>query len=158
MSKKARILIAAAIGTAFAFVGIAPFALMLVPNPRPVVVADIATQMPGAYVRTAGLLYHVFPRAEQASTFPQDELVAGPDAVLIVKYRQLADLSAYTMWSFEGGRQIDVECDVGTPALLQLKPRSPLATGRYYAIVPRESIYGGEDYVYFAVSESGAAR
>ena len=158
MSTKTRIIMAVAIGATFAFVGLAPFALMLVPNPRPVVVSDIATQMPGDYVRTGGLTYHVFPKAKQISTFPKDALVGAPDSVFIVKYRQLADLSAYTVRSFEGDRDIAVERDVSTPELLQLRPRSPLAAGQYYAIVARESIYGGEDYVYFAVSESGAAR
>lgn len=158
MSKKTRILIAAAIGTAFAFVGIAPFALMLLPNPRPVAVEDVASQMPGDYVRTGGRVFHVFPHAEQVSTFPDDALEADSDAVFIVKYRQLAELSAYTLWSFDRSEQIAVERDVGTPELLQLRPRSLLAPGHYYAVVARESIYGGEDYVYFAVLKNGATR
>ena len=157
MTTKTRILMFAAIGATFAVVGAAPFVLMLLPNPKPVTVADVASQMPGTYVRTAGRTYHVFPHADRAESFPDDALKVGPDVVFVIKYRQLAELNAYTLWSFDGGREIDVERDLHTPELLQIKPLAELPPGRYYAVVAKESIYGGEDYFYFSVSGRGAA-
>lgn len=155
MNRRKMIGAGVAMGTVFALVALAPFALMLLPNPDPVLVADLSTQMPGNYVITGESIYHVFPRAEEVEAFPADAPVVGPDAVFIVKYRQLAQLSAYTVWSFDNRREVPVERDVSTPKLLRLRPDQPLAEGRYYAVVARESIYGGTDYVYFSVGERG---
>lgn len=158
MSRRGRILAVIGFAAAVLAVGGSPFVLMLLPNPQPVLVADVREQLPGDYVTSGAKTYHLFPRAEQVESFPDDSAVVGPDAVFVVKYRQLANLEGYTLWSFDDGERVEIAHDLGTPNLLQLRPREPLPAGRYYAVVARESIYGGEDYVYFSVSEGGAPR
>lgn len=151
MSRARRVAVVLALVAIVLAVGAAPFMLMLLPNPSPVAIRDVAEQLPGTYIQTGSATYHVFPRAEQVATFPADSLVAGPDAVFVVKYRQLADLSAYQVTTFEGAREVAVDRDTTAAKLLRLRPRQPLAPGRYVVRVPRESIYGGDDFVYFAV-------
>lgn len=152
---RGRFIAGIALAVAFGAAGLAPFSLMLLPNPVPVEVSDISVQMPGNFVESDGHVYHVFPYAEEVTSFPKEAPVVGPDAVFIVKYRQLAQLSAYTVWSFETHKEVSVARDTSEPKLLQLRPETPLTDGRYYAVVARESIYGGEDYVYFEVESKG---
>lgn len=152
MSARARVLTAVAFGAIVLAVGAAPFALMLLPNPTPVAVTDIAGQLPGNYIETGAKVYHVFPRAEEVEVFPADSLIAGPDAVFVVKYRQLASLSAYRMTTADGSREVPTRKDTRERKLLRMRPRRPLAVGRYRVQVARESIYGGDDFVYFSVS------
>ncbi len=158
MSRRGQVIAASVLGVALILTALAPFVLMLLPNPRPVAVADLAKQLPGNYIRSGSETYHVFPRAERTSAFPADSLAADPSCVFVVKYRQLAQLDAYTMWSFDTGKPVMVTRDTTVPKLLQLKPNAPLAAGRYYVVVARESIYGGEDYVYFSVGPRNASR
>jgi hypothetical protein len=131
---------------------LAPFSLMLLRNPTPVVVMDISAQSPGTFIETHGTTYHVFPRAERVDAFPADVLSTGATPIVWVRYRQLAPLQGYTISSFPGDTRVAVRYDTTRPRLLGIVPKRPLPPGRYYAVIPRESLEGGEDYYYFTVA------
>lgn len=129
----------------------APFPLLLLANPKPAAVTNLARQLPGTYIETAGKTFHVFPRAEKVSDFPKDALGTEAGACVWVRFRQLAPIETYTISRFGSDADIDVHWDRSRSGLLGIRPARPLPPGRYYATVARESIYGGEDFYYFFV-------
>lgn len=157
MSRNAKIAIGSVLAVALLIAGLAPFALMLLPNPKPVEVLDVSAQPPGTYIADSSGTYHVFPRADKVEDFPGDSLRTFPEAKIQVKYRQLSGMDGYSIHAFPGGGVVATKPDTSIPKVLTLVPVKRLAPGRYYAIVARESIYGGEDYIYFEVAD-GAVR
>lgn len=152
MRSSTKTAIGLAVGALLLAAAVAPFSLMLLPNPLPVKVADLGTQLPGTYIQTSSGIFHVFPRAEQADRFPGDALVADPGAVVWVKYKELDALSAYAIYSFEGGKAVPSVKSTSHARLVEIRPTAPLAVGRYYVAVAREGLFGGTDYVYFSVA------
>lgn len=145
-----------ALGALLLIAGLAPLALMTLPNPVPVRVSDPATQVDGIYVGTASEVYHVFPYAETPADFPVDALVTQPSARLWVKYSVLSTLDSYAILAYPGGAEVPSARDTSTPRVLEVRPLAALKPGAYYAQVPRDSLLGGTDYVYFRVTDGSA--
>jgi hypothetical protein len=149
---RTKVAIALGAGGSLFLAGIAPFFLMLLPNPRPVKVAGIADQPPGAYISTHAGTYHVFPSAEQLERFPDGSLSADPSAAVWVRFKQPDAPDAYGIYTFPEGKTVPVTRDASRPHLLQVRPSAPLSSGLYFARIAREGLLGGTDYVYFKVA------
>jgi hypothetical protein len=130
---------------------VAPFLLMLVPNPVPIRVGDVSGQEPGTFLETGGAIYRVFPRADRTDALPADSLRTDEQPTLWVRYRQLDSPDAYALYTLAGA-QVEVDRDTTLPNALRLRPQKPLEPGGYYAAVAREGLFGGMDYVYFEVA------
>jgi hypothetical protein len=150
---------AAGLGFALVTLGVAvaPFPLLLLPNPAPVKVSQAAVQsQPGVYVKTGGEIWHVFPRAEDVDEFPKDALRAGPDVVVLVRARQLDDISRYSITRWPDDHVVAATVKPASSRLLAIAPSAALPAGTYCARVSRDGLEGGTDYVYFSVGSGGA--
>jgi hypothetical protein len=162
MSRRTKLLIGIAFGILVAIAAIAPFTLMLVPNPKPVAVTNLAQQPVGVYIETAGRTYHVFAFADQPDSFPAGSIVTSARPVVWVRTQMPSDASAYTISKVDGGGQsgaaIDVVQDSSHAGLLAMRPKAALAPGQYVAAVARDDLFGGTDYAYFSVVGSASAE
>jgi hypothetical protein len=156
MPTRPRVLVGLAFGTLVVGAVVAPFFLMLLPNPVPVRVQDMSSQAPGAFIATRGAVYRVFPRAERASTLPTGSLVTDERPTLWIRYRQLDQLESYSVHALDGA-PIAVDRDRSQPNLLRIQPKHALDPGGYYAEVARDGVDGGTDYVYFHVAATLSA-
>jgi hypothetical protein len=152
VSNRAKWAVGLAAGSLLTVAAVAPFLLMLLPNPLPVKVTDVAAQPPGAYIAIRSGTYHVFPRAEASDGFPKDALAADPGADVWVRYKELDAMRSYGIYSFPADREVHVSKTIARPGLLELRPVEPLPAGLYYAALSRDGIFGGTDFVYFRVS------
>jgi hypothetical protein len=145
------------IGTVFTVLVVAaaaaPLSLMLLPNPVPIVVADVASQPSGAYITTQGRTYRVFPRAEQVAQFPEGSPSVSSTPLLSIKSEQLDQPSSYGLFAFDGSA-IAVTRTAVQRNVLALRPVTPLRPGRYFAQIAREGMFGGTDFVYFSVTST----
>jgi hypothetical protein len=146
-----------ALGALLLAAGLSPLALTLLPNPVPVRISDPAAQVDGVYVGTPDAIFHVFPYPESVGEFPQDALATAPGAAVWVKYSALSDLADYTIRTFANGVEVPSARSTATPRVLEIRPSRELAPGRYVAEVPRDSLLGGTDYVYFSVEAAANA-
>lgn len=157
MRRSSNILIALAVGTLFTLAAIAPFALMLLPNPVPVKVADASQQSAGTYILGRDGTYHVFQYAEQLDTFPAESLRTDPDARIVVRYKALDDLAMYGLYSLPSERPVKVAKAVAEKVrMLTLTPQRPLPPGRYVVTISSEGMFGGTDFAYFSVTATPA--
>jgi hypothetical protein len=156
MSPRTRVLVGVAFGLLVVAAAVAPFTLMLIPNPHPIAITNLAEQPTGVYIETAGRTYHVFAFAEQPATFPPDSLVTGAKPVVWVRTKMPADASAYTI-SRVNGSAVEVVHDSSHPGLVAMRPAGPLSPGQYVAAVAREDLFGGTDYAYFSVPGATSA-
>jgi hypothetical protein len=157
MSPRTKVLIGVVFGVLVLVAAVAPLTLMLLPNPVPVRVTDIASRPTGAFITTNGVIYQVFPRAEQVDSFPPDAPAVGATPVVSVKSRMLDDPSKYSLYAFGGG-SVGVSRTTAGANLLEMRPSRPLAPGRYFAAIARDDIFGGTDYVYFSVTATASAH
>jgi hypothetical protein len=155
MSRKTKLIMGAVFGVLLVIAAIAPLTLMLLPNPLPMRVHDLASQPSGAYITTRGTVYRVFPRAEQLGAFPPDAPSVGATPTLSIKSDRLDVATNYNLYLFSGAG-IAVERDSVASNLIQVRPTSPLAPGQYIAAIARDDLFGGTDYVYFSVGATTA--
>jgi hypothetical protein len=151
MKPRTKVLALVAFGVLVAIAAGSPFLLMLLPNPEPVRVDDVASQPPGAYITTRGATYAVFPYAEKVDAFPSGSLTVDGCPTVWVRSSQLDSLEAYGLYTMEGAA-VAVERDASGPGLLAIRPQSALAPGPYFAELARDGLYGGTDYIYFQVA------
>jgi hypothetical protein len=135
---------------------VAPISLMLLPNPRPVPVHDIASQQDGAFITTQGAILAVFPRADPLDQFPPDAPSVGPTPVITVKANNIDVTAGYNLYTFAGVSVPAKRATVGTN-IVEMRPATPLAPGRYVAEIARDDLFGGSDYVYFSVGTTPTA-
>jgi len=151
VSRRARILTLAAAVLMVLAIGLLPFTLMLLPNPRPVQVPKPGYAGVGFYVDDAHGTFKLFPHPREERDFPADAYEVAPSAGLFVKSRQYSDLSAYGLYALPSRRAVAVRKEfVG--GLLRMTPKAPLAAGRYVVESSRDGAWEGTDYFYLAVS------
>lgn len=155
MSSSRKVIIVVALGTLTLLAALMPMTLMLLPNPVPVRVGNVANQLPGIYVAGSTSTYHLFPHAEPADSFPVDSLVVDPAAQILVRYKGLSALDQYQIYSYSSGQEVATDQQVAEKTrVLTIRPLEPLPPGQYFAEVAREGTFGGTDYVYFAVTQT----
>lgn len=135
---------------------VAPLTLMLLPDPTPVRVGDVASQPSGAFITTQDAVYHVFPRAAQLDSFPPDAPSVGSTPVVSVKASRIGAPADYSLYAFSGAGVDATRTTIGT-TILELRPTRPLPPGRYVAAIARDDLFGGTDYVYFSVGATSGA-
>ena len=146
-----------ALGAAFMAAALAPFPLLLLPNPAPVPVkGPLLEAQPGVYLATPSGTFRVFPRAEEAQDFPADALRTRGPVTVAVRARQLDSMEAYSLTTFAGQAPVATSKDSEANRLLTMKPLAPLPAGRYCVTVSRDGLYGGTDFVYFEVTPSAS--
>jgi hypothetical protein len=147
------------IGMLISAAALAPFTLMLVPNPKPVRVGAPALQLPGTYVCTGGDVYHVFQYSRQPDGFPESSLIASADAVPVVRYKGLDDLAIYALTRYPSGAMVAVSKRVDTHArMIELRPTQPLTPGRYAVRMSSEDAFSGPEFAFFSVETSTASQ
>lgn len=155
MSRRTKLLIGGVFGVMVGVAAVAPISLMLVPDPLPVRVGDLASQPSGAYITTRGVTYHVFPRADRLDAFPPDAPTVDSTPVLTIKARQVDAPSDYALYTFDGAG-VNVTRTTVPPGVVEMRPTRPLRAGRYIATIARDDLFGGTDYVYFSVAATPA--
>ena len=130
-----------------------PLLYLTLPNPTPVPVADIAEAGRGIYLVADGRTLRLFPFSQAAEAMPASSAEAHAVDSLIVAVRQPGAEDAYRLRQL-GGEHAEATVTLEREAALTLVHVTPavLPAGDYELAFPRESIYGGEDYVYFSVS------
>ena len=150
MSRRARNAIVIAAFAMLLAIGVTPFALMLLDDPKPIAAASPGAAGNGVYVGDSRGYAKLFPSARVGDRFPDDAFAIGPEAAVFVKARQFDYLSAYAVYSFPSGDPVAVTATV-TNGILAVRPRSPLAAGRYIVKVSRDDAWGGSDYFFLRV-------
>jgi len=158
VTRRTKVAIGILAGLALAVAGLAPFVLLLLPTPTPIPVRNLADQPPGAFVTSGTVTLKVFPRPELAQSFPAEGATTERGARVLVKYRQLDGVGAYSIRVFPGGRAVPVVKDILQPGVLELRPKGPLPPGPYYVQYPRDGLEGGTDYIYFRVRPLPASK
>jgi hypothetical protein len=153
LTRRAKVVILAAIIPVVVAVAVLPLILLTVPNPHPVKIPGLAGEIAGTYVQRADGLYRLFPYTAPVMTFPSDALVVdGTQPQVIVKYRQLDLLTAYGISRYSDSQEIQVKKTVDqTGKALYLEPTAPLAAGQYMVTAARDGADAGTDYFYFLV-------
>ncbi len=147
-----------AVGVMGLAVAVAPFPLLLVPNPAPhPVTGPLMDQQPGVFVASGAATYHVFPRADDVDVFPSDAPTVTPNAAVWVRSKQLDDTRAYEIVAWPGGKAVAVKYTTQANKLLSMTPRRALEPGTYCAHVSRDGLEGGTDFIYFRVTAEATA-
>jgi hypothetical protein len=130
-----------------------PLLYLTLPNPTPVPVPDIAEAGRGVYLVADGKTVRLFPFSQQADALPSGSASAAAVEGVVVAVRQTGPASAYRLATV-GGDALDADVALERTGELTLVRVTPgrLPAGDYELAYPRESIYGGEEYVYFRVS------
>jgi hypothetical protein len=156
MPRSTKLVIGTVFGVLVVIAAIAPLTLMLVPDPKPVLVGSVASGPSGAYISTQGSVYRVFPRADQLESFPPDAPMVGSTPVVSVKASRIDPTADYSLYSFDG-RGVESTRTLVTATVVELRPMRPLSPGRYIAAIARDDLFGGTDYVYFSVAGTPGA-
>jgi hypothetical protein len=153
LSRRAKVVILAAVIPVVVAVAVLPLILLTVPDPHPVKIPGLAGEIAGTYIQRADGLYRLFPYTAPVMTFPSDALVLdGAQPQVIVKYRQLDLLTAYGISRYSDSHEIPVQKTVDQSGkALYLQPTSPLAAGEYVVTAARDGADAGTDYFYFRV-------
>jgi hypothetical protein len=153
LTRRAKVVILAAVIPVVVAVAVLPLILLSVPNPHPVKIPGLAGEIAGTYIQRADGLYRLYPYTAPVMTFPSDALVVdGAQPEVIVKYRQLDLLTAYTISRYGDSQEIQAQKTVDqTGKALHLQPRAPLAAGQYMVTAARDGADAGTDYFYFRV-------
>lgn len=150
MSRKAWLVAAAAFGPMLAAVALLPLLFLSLPNPRPQRVASVMAFRTGVFVQAGEATYRLY-QAPQPELLTKSELTVGPQARVLVRYRQLDRLSAYNLYRWTDGIPVSLKRRA-TDHLLVLEPAAPLPRGDYYAVLAGEGVYGGVNCVRFTVA------
>ena len=154
MSRRARILTLVAAVLMVLAIGLLPFTLMLLPNPRPVQVPRPGYAGVGFYVHDARGTFKLFPHPREERDFPQDAYAVTSSAALFVKSRQYSALTAYGLYALPSRRAVAVRKEfVG--GLLRMTPKTALPTGHYVVESSRDGAWEGTDYYYLTVTSGG---
>lgn len=149
-----RLVLALSLGTASCVMLGLPLIYLRLPNPRPTEVPDLKAAGRGVYLRSAEETWRLFPHAAALEAAPADAPRVSAVEAIIVAARQPGALEGYRIRRLPDREQLpalESTASSGDSVLVRLEP-AELATGIYEVTVPRESIYGGTDFVYFTVS------
>lgn len=157
VSQRARLalVLALSLGTASTLMLGLPLLYLTLPNPSVERLAAVEGSGRGMYLQADGQSYRLFPRSQPLRRAASDVPVVHEIDRVLVLVRQPGRPSEYRMRVLGGAA---VPADVETAAdgdltAVAVKPaRRNLAAGTYEVTVPRESMFGGEDYVYFTIS------
>ena len=127
-----------------------PFGLLAVPNPPSYREVQGITER-GAYLQTADRLLRLFPYPQRLEAAPADLALVDAQPLLMVKARQFFGEEGYRLETFPAGAPVELTITMADDGLMHLNPARPLPGGTYLFTAAQDSVYGGEDYYYFAV-------
>jgi hypothetical protein len=151
LSLKAKLIMAAGIGSAVAIIGVLPFIFVILPNPMPVKIPGLDGEKVGTYVAREDGLYKLYPFSAPPADFPDEAIAVAGKPSIMVKYRQLEALSIYGLWTWPDNQPVPVEKDTTRDQVLTMAPETEMPPGEYYVTAARDGIYGGIDYFYLKV-------
>lgn len=150
---KLRVLLAGTLGVATVVMLGLPAILLTLPDPGPRTVVSVAQAGRGAYARGDATTWRLFPRAEPADRLPPDAPAMHAPVELVVAARQAGDPAAYVVRRLDGAAlPLAAKTERCGRLTLVVIGVTGLASGSYELSLPRESMYGGTDFVYFSVS------
>jgi hypothetical protein len=141
-----------AVGASALMVAVAPFALMLLPNPGAIRVSDPSAAGPGAYVGGRSEYYRLFPYAASPATFPDAAPVVRPDSAVLLITSTREDPGRVVLRLLPVGAAIPLRGAAQPTRTMVLLPRDPLPEGEYELTAPRGGLSGGTDTYYFRVA------
>lgn len=150
MTRRARLVLGGVVGPAVVIIIGLPLLLLRLPAPRPVLVPSVTAFRQGVFVRTPRGIYHLFPAPSLDSALPG--LVLPPRPEFLVRYRQLDHLAAYGLYRYPAGQPVPAIKGLLPHRVLGITAAGPLPPGEYYAVISRDSAYGGSHYVRFTVA------
>ncbi len=151
--RKLLILAASAIGVIIA--GVLPFGLLAIPNPPSYEEVDRIIER-GAYVQTGDRFLRLFPYPQRLEAAPADLALVDAQPRLMVKARQFFGEEGYRLEPFPSGALVELTLTMGDEGVMGLSPARPLPAGAYLFTAMQDSVYGGEDYYYFAVEPTSS--
>lgn len=152
MTRHGRLVLLAVVGPAVVIIIGLPLLLLRLPAPQPVLVASVTAFRQGVFVRTPRGIYRLFPAPSIDSAVPGLVLPSRPQ--FLVRYRQLDHLAAYGLYRYPAGSPVPAAKQLLPHRVLGITAADPLSPGEYYAVISRDSAYGGSDYVRFTVAGS----
>lgn len=152
VSRRAKIVMAMALGSAVIALAIAPFTLMTIPDPHPYRLDSLVGERSGTFVAVADGFYKLYPYTAPLFDFPADAFTAdGPRPTVTVKFRQMDALRLYNI-SVYGGAAVPVTKTVKGDTTLEMTPEQALAPGAYVITAPRDGVDEAIENFYFRVA------
>lgn len=152
MSTRSKLLVSLPLAVIIAGMLFLPLLLLRLPNPKPVRVEGLPAKGSGAYIGTKAGVYRLYPYAERRASFPANAPMLTAWPRILIKYRQLAALGEYALFTYPTDRPIGIRKRVIDAArVLELTPAGRPEAGRYYVAAARDGVYGGTDYYYFVI-------
>jgi hypothetical protein len=99
LSRKSKLVIAAGVGSAVLVIGCLPLVFLVLPNPTPVKIPGLEGELSGTYIGRQDGVFRLYPYTAPPAQFPDDALVVDGRPHIFVKYRQMASLSDYGVWT-----------------------------------------------------------
>jgi hypothetical protein len=152
LSRRTKLVIGLALGSAVLVLAVAPLLLMTIPDPHPYRLDTLAGERSGTFVVAADGYYKLYPYSAPLFDFPSDAFAVDSNRpTVIFKFRQTEDPDLYALRAYASDAPLALNKTLKDDTTLELAPAAALQPGDYVLTGPRDSVDERIDSFYFRV-------